>query len=285
MLAISIGPLAFPAQPLVLLVGLWVATLAASRLARGADAGDRPRRAENAVWLAALFGLLAARLAHVAMNAGAYAASPWSILDIRDGGWQPAVGWVVAAAWLAASVLRGRDLRRPVGGAALIGLGVWGAGQGALLLAGGSGIGDPVPRVELTALDDRRGAALPEVVAGRPAVVNLWATWCASTRARPRASCATTCSARASRCRGCGSIVDARSARRSARSGCPPRSSTTPRAGASMRADHACTAVTSPRRRQARTVAGIESRQRRGRHALPRCVTGRRPSRSFAGGS
>jgi thiol-disulfide isomerase/thioredoxin len=182
MLAISIGPLAFPAQPLVLLVGLWVATLAASRLARGADAGDRPRRAENAVWLAALFGLLAARLAHVAMNAGAYAASPWSILDIRDGGWQPAVGWVVAAAWLAASVLRGRDLRRPVGGAALIGLGVWGAGQGALLLAGGSGIGDPVPRVELTALDDRRGAALPEVVAGRPAVVNLWATWCAPCR-------------------------------------------------------------------------------------------------------
>lgn len=182
MLAISIGPLAFPAQPLVLLVGLWVATIAASRLGRGTGAADRSRRAENAVWLAALFGLLAARLAHVAMNAGAYAASPWSILDIRDGGWQPLVGWAVAAGWLAVSVLLGRDLRRPVGGAALIGLGAWGAGQGALLLAGGPGVGDPIPRVELTALDDRRAAVLSEVVAGRPAVVNLWATWCAPCR-------------------------------------------------------------------------------------------------------
>lgn len=183
MLAITIGPFAFPAQPLVLLVALVLAGLAANRLARGAVAtAQRPQRAENAVWLAALFGLLAARLAHVLLNSASYLAAPLAILDIRDGGWQPVAGWAAAAGWLAHRLLRQPDLRRPVGAAVAAGLVVFGVGQGLLRWADDSGADDPATRVELTAFDDRRTMALPDLIAGRPAVVNLWASWCAPCR-------------------------------------------------------------------------------------------------------
>lgn len=176
MLAISLGPLALPVAPLVLIGALLVATTLGRRLGGAV--------VENALWIAALVGLVAARAAHVAGHAGPYLAAPWTLLDVRDGGWLAAAGFAAAAAWLGWRAWRTRHdapLRRALAIAAGTGVALWATGQGALHWAGG-GPGAPVPAVALVSLDGARTTTLPAALAGRPAVVNLWATWCAPCR-------------------------------------------------------------------------------------------------------
>ena len=122
MLSISLGPLALPVAPLMLIAGSVVASIVADQVARrharssqppsppvapspGDDAqnatvapGDTREPGSSAaatqrssapgdiVTWAVMAGLLTARLGHLALNANAYVASPWSALDIRDGG-------------------------------------------------------------------------------------------------------------------------------------------------------------------------------------------------------
>ena len=100
MLSIPIGPLALPVAPLVLLAAVWGASWLASRLAGTSVRRELAAAAGDAVFHAAVLGLLAARLAHLALNAEAYLSSPWSVLDVRDGGWHAPAGMLVAAAWL-----------------------------------------------------------------------------------------------------------------------------------------------------------------------------------------
>src|SRR5450830_415976 len=97
MLSISLGPLALPVLPLILMLAVWGAATLARRLAP-TELGSA---AENMVWSAAGLGLLAARLAHVLRYADAYFATPWALVDVRDGGWFAVAGWAVAALWLA----------------------------------------------------------------------------------------------------------------------------------------------------------------------------------------
>lgn len=83
-LSIALGPLALPVGPLVLLVEV----VAAAWLADVGDDKASVGTAGNTVVNAALFGLLAARLVHLVLNANAYPASPGYALDLRDGGWK-----------------------------------------------------------------------------------------------------------------------------------------------------------------------------------------------------
>ena len=98
MVSITLGPLAFPLPPLLVLGGLLLAlVLARFMAARGLAADARPEaasRAESAVWLAGLCGLSSARAAHVLPNLDVYADSPLAMLAFRDGGWMP---WPVFA--------------------------------------------------------------------------------------------------------------------------------------------------------------------------------------------
>jgi hypothetical protein len=119
MLSISLGPVALPVLPLLVLATLWLAASLAARAARrGLDMPDvgsltsLPAAAENAVWVAGLLGLAAARLAYVALHGSAYVAAPVSVLDIRDGGWWAPAGWLVGAAWLLRCSWRRPELRR-----------------------------------------------------------------------------------------------------------------------------------------------------------------------------
>ncbi|HEY0855987.1 MAG TPA: TlpA family protein disulfide reductase, partial [Albitalea sp.] len=96
MLSISLGPVALPVAPLLLLLAVWAASWGAGRLAGKAHAAA----AGNAVVNAALLGLLAARIAHLVLNADLYNASPLAAFDIRDGGWHAPAGVLVGAAWL-----------------------------------------------------------------------------------------------------------------------------------------------------------------------------------------
>ncbi len=176
MLSISIGPLAFPLAPLPVLLALLLSAWVARRM---------DERAETAVWISALAGLLAARLGHLAMHADAYLATPGAMLDIRDGGWNAAAGWAVAAAvlaWRAAAVAR---LRPALVSAAVAGLVIGVGGQLALQLATPDRRAQPAPAVALLPLAaaEATPSTLADLVRGQPTVVNLWATWCAPCRA------------------------------------------------------------------------------------------------------
>ena len=182
MLSISLGPVALPVLPLLVLATLWLAASQAARAARRGletpDGGNRsslPAAAENAVWVAGLLGLAAARLAYVALNGSAYAAAPVSMLDIRDGGWWAPAGWLVGAAWLLRCAWRRPELRRALLRAASV------LALLALSLVAWRGLENAarMPPVPLVELDGAAPSNLAQAAAGKPVVVNLWATWCA----------------------------------------------------------------------------------------------------------
>ncbi len=172
---IQLGPLAFPVAPLLLLVVWFAAQGLAGRLAL------KPWReaAQSALWWGPLVGLLVSRVVHVAINGQAYAANPFSMLDVRDGGWFAPAGVAAALAWMAWRVWRTRALARAVGISAALGLCVWWGATTWLAPA----TGRPLPNVKVLALDSGRPTTPAQLAAGRPMVINLWATWCAPCRA------------------------------------------------------------------------------------------------------
>jgi len=123
-----------------------------------------------------LFGVLAARLGFVWEWRSVYLHEPWTILDIRDGGWEAVAGFAAASLYGLVLLQRQPALRKPITAAGLAVLVFWTAGETAIAtLTAGSR--QPMPAFSLPALDGGGPIAMSGF-AGKPTVVNLWATWC-----------------------------------------------------------------------------------------------------------
>ena len=167
--AFQLGPLAIPYAVLLVLAAM-AATLAVGwRVGRQVAA-----EVESLLWQSMVAGFVVARLAYVWEFRDQYFASPLSVLDIRDGGWSPVGG---AAATALVALLR--QWRRPhVRDALWSGLAagavVWGLGALAFSIAAGDR--QRLPAVALVSLQGE--PVNLSAFAGKPVVVNLWATWC-----------------------------------------------------------------------------------------------------------
>ena len=132
---LRLGPLALSWGVLFLFAGWWLGTWVHERLARRQGLVHGPH-----AWRLGLVALLVARLGFVLQYPAEYAAAPWSVIDIRDGGWAPWCGLAAALAYVAVLAWRRSPWRRTVATGLAAGAGLWLVGLAAQHWRG------PVPR-------------------------------------------------------------------------------------------------------------------------------------------
>ena len=168
MLSVNLGPLALPLGVLGLLAAGLVAAGVGHWVGRRTETGI-----VNTLSDMLLAGVLAARIGFVAQWFELYRDSPWSMLDIRDGGflvWAGVVAALFVALWQA---WRRAALRKPLAAGLAAGALVWGA----FFVAATPPERAAWPAASLATLGGQpvNLAALGD---GKPVVVNLWASWC-----------------------------------------------------------------------------------------------------------
>lgn len=171
MLNVQLGPLSLQVSHLLVLVSLVVAAGVGHLAGRRRKAGI-VNVLSDMVWA----GLLVARIAFVATWFELYRESPWSILDIRDGGFSPWAGLTAALLLAIWHGWRHEALRKPLALGLSAGALAWAAMSGVL----GTFDNAPRPALPTVALTTLAGEPtnLAALARGKPMVVNLWASWC-----------------------------------------------------------------------------------------------------------
>ncbi len=168
MLTLNLGPFTLGLPHVLILGSLLLATFSGWWVGR--RNGENPER-----WLFRLLlvALLVARLAFVIAYFEHFRDEPWRVIDIRDGGF---IAWpgVLAAVLLGGGLLwRTPALRKPLGIAMAVGVASWGLGTLTWHAL------DRATRLpELALLDIQSRPVALQSLAGKPLVINLWATWC-----------------------------------------------------------------------------------------------------------
>src|SRR5690606_28229608 len=129
MLSVNLGPLGLSVDRLLMAAGFLAALLV------GWLAGRR-RGVHRGAGVGAvlpdmlLVGLVVARLAFVAQWFDSYRGQPWSMLDVRDGGFTPWAGIAAALLYAAWRLRRLPSARMPLASGLLAGALVWGGLSG-----------------------------------------------------------------------------------------------------------------------------------------------------------
>ncbi|MDO9278172.1 MAG: TlpA disulfide reductase family protein [Polaromonas sp.] len=171
LLNVQLGPFSVQVSHLLLLLSLLVAA------GVGRWVGRHHKTTIGHVLLDMFWvGLLGARLAFVVSWFESYRSAPWTLLDIRDGGFTPWVGLLAAACLAGWRGWQQPAMRKPLLWGLTAGAVAWGAMS---VVAGnlGSGAKPILPSVTLLTLTGE-STTLAEVAKGQPLVVNLWASWC-----------------------------------------------------------------------------------------------------------
>lgn len=166
--AVAIGPFAFSADRFSVIVGLVVFMVVGSILSARVD-----DRLGSWTTTAALAGLVGARAVHVLSHAGSFAQDPWRILAIWQGGFSW-IGGLIGVA-VASAILWRKARHVTPWAAASIAAGLFAWVVVTTLVNGGATPRAPeaayavYAKPEMVSIADRKG---------RPAVLNLWASWC-----------------------------------------------------------------------------------------------------------
>jgi thiol-disulfide isomerase/thioredoxin len=166
--AIQLGPLLLPFTLLLVFAS------AGTTLGVGKWLSKSSAEVDRSLWHALLAGVVLARLAFVYEYRALYFDAPLTILDIRDGGWNPTAGLV--GAWMFALYRERKSpaIRRPLRWALAAGTTIFFVGTAVLALGGGSG--QKLPALAFTSLEGQ--PVQLKDFEGKPTVINLWATWC-----------------------------------------------------------------------------------------------------------
>lgn len=168
MTEVMLGPLVLPVSLLVTLVAVIVGVAVGNRIARSDGV-----QVERILLFVIAVAVLTARAAFVGIYWDRYANEPWRIIDIRDGGFRLALGVLAALAAGAWVAWRQVDKRKAILAGVLSGTLLWVAGTA---MADLFPVNGGLPELTLSDLD---GNAVPlSALAGKPVVLNLWATWC-----------------------------------------------------------------------------------------------------------
>lgn len=169
MASLTLGPLVLPAELVVLVAAVVLASVSARLLRKRMQADVEPL-----VWRVLLVSLVAARLGFVAEFAAVYADAPWQVLNLRDGGWSAPIGW--GAAWACTMALGARHPPQRRAMWATMAMASMVALAGQLVVLRLAPPEQQLPALALVTLDAREQSLADYV--GRPVVLNLWATWC-----------------------------------------------------------------------------------------------------------
>lgn len=170
MMSLSIGPISLPFDRFLILVCLAITFIV------GAFAAKKEKVSiDGSIAAIFLLSMLAARISFVVQYWAEYRQDLWSIIDIRDGGFD---GWAAVIVGLISLV--GFAWKKTQAGKALlkayaVGVCVWGITTFSLHMLNNTA--QHLPPVMVKQLDGVT-VDLNKVEQGKPRVINLWATWC-----------------------------------------------------------------------------------------------------------